>query len=114
MKPADREKEIQAAFERGDTEILGAIYGHNRVTWGGTSKPLDAQFEAYIESAAPEAKQAREALDRVTMSLELAVDTFMTDARKWRQPEAAARGFAQEKDFEKADAAMKAALGMEG
>jgi hypothetical protein len=111
MPQADRDKAIADAFERGDNEVLSSIYGHNRVTWGGTSKPLDRQFQQYIDRNAPDAVKLREAIDKATEGLGFAADSFVSSATKWRDPLTAAKGFAQEKEYEQADAALKAALG---
>jgi hypothetical protein len=113
MPQAERDKAVNAAFERGDVEVLSAIYGRNPVTWGGTTKPLDKQFQLHVEKAAPELVQEREALDKTMEGLTLAVDTFVKSAEKWRDPLTAAKGFAQEKEFEQAEAALRAALGVE-
>lgn len=57
---------------------------------------------------------AREALEQTQQGLELAVDTFVRSAQKWREPAAAERGFQQEADYGKAEAELKAALGVTG
>lgn len=111
MPQEERDKAINAAFERGDVEVLSSIFGRNPVTWGGTTKPLDKQFQLHIEMAAPELVHEREALDKTTEGLTLAVDTFVKSAEKWRDPLTAAKGFAQEKEYEQAEAALRAAMG---
>lgn len=108
MSPKDRDTVIMDAFERGDTELLSSIYGHNRVTWGGTTKPIDQHFNLHIDKAAPEARADREALDKVTEGLNLAVDAFLGAAEKWRDPLTAAKGFQEAEEFAAADAALKA------
>ncbi|MFN3473839.1 MAG: hypothetical protein ACK4ZW_07315 [Blastomonas sp.] len=111
MSQADRDKAIHEAFESGDNEVLSSIYNHNRVTWGGTSKPLDVHFNLYIDKAAPDSVSDREALDKATEGLDLAVGAFLDSAKKWRDPLTASKGFAQEKQYEQAEAALKAAMG---
>lgn len=111
MSQADRDKAIADAFQRGDAEVLASIYGQNRVTWGGSSKPLDQQFKLYIDKAAPDAISNRQAVDKAFEGLTLAVDTFMKSADGWRDPLNAAKGFKQQEEYDKADAALRAALG---
>jgi hypothetical protein len=111
MPQAERDKAVNEAFKRGDVEVLSSIYGRNPVTWGGTTKPLDKQFQLYVETAAPEMVQEKEALDKTMEGLTLAVDTFVASAEKWRDPLTAARGFQQAEEYEAADAALKAFLG---
>ncbi len=114
LSQKERDKAIADAFKRGDAEVLASIYGSNRVTWGGASQPLEAQFEQYIDKAAPEAVRQRDALEQTMQGLEMAVDTFVRSAQKWREPAAAERGFEQEADYGKAEAELKAALGVTG
>jgi hypothetical protein len=111
MTQAKRDQAIHDAFDRNDRELLASIYGQNRVTWGGTSKPLEKQFSLYIETNAPDAAENGEALDKVSEALDLAINTFSSSATEWRDPASAARGFAQQEQYDKADAALKAALG---
>lgn len=106
----DRGKTVADAFERGDAEVLASIYGSNRITWGGSSKPIDALFEQYINDAAPQAVRQREALEQTMQGLELVVDTFVRASQSWRDPNTAARGFQQEADYGKAESDLKAAL----
>lgn len=110
MSQDDRDKAIADAFKRGDTEVLASIYGQNRVTWGGTSKPLDQQFQHFIQKAAPEAQAGREAVSKALEGLELATETFVTSAEAWREPEAAARGYQQLEEYDLAEQALKEAL----
>lgn len=111
MKQSERDKAVSAAFERGDRQVLNAIHGQNPVVWGGTSKPIDQFFSAFIDTQAPEALARREAVNKITEGLNLAADAFTSAAVKWRDPLTAARGFAQEKQYSEAEAALKAALG---
>lgn len=101
---------IDRMGKRGDTEVLASIYGQNRVTWGGTSKPLDQQFQHFIQKAAPEAQAGREAVSKALEGLELATETFVTSAEAWREPEAAARGYQQLEEYDLAEQALKEAL----
>lgn len=111
MPQKDRDKAILDAFGRKDTEVLSAIYRQNAVTWGGTKAPVEEHFKAYIREAAPDAMEKMEAVSKATEGLNLATDTFLRAADKWRDPLTAARGFQQAEEFEAADAALKAALG---
>lgn len=111
MPQAERDKAIADAFERRDNEVLSSIYGQNRLLWGGTSKPLDKQFALYIDTVAPDVRADSEALDKAYEGLSLAVDTFVAAGEKWRDPLTAAKGFAQEKEYEQAEAALRAAMG---
>lgn len=111
MTQAERDKAIAEAFDRGDVEVLSSIYGQNRLLWGGTSKPLERQFALYIDKAAPEVRAESEALDKAYEGISLAVDSFVAAGEKWRDPLTAAKGFAQEKEYAQAEAALKAAMG---
>ena len=111
MSPADRDKAIADAFKNDDREVLASIYGHNRVTWGGTSKPLDGQFDVYVERNSPDARANREAVNKAAEHVNLAFDSFRKSADGWRDPLNAAMGFAQAQEHEQAEAALKAALG---
>ncbi|MEE4537560.1 MAG: hypothetical protein V2J51_03590 [Erythrobacter sp.] len=110
MSQADRDKAIADAFESNDREVLASIYGNNRVTWGGTTNALDSQFEAYVERNSPDARANREAVSKAAEATNLAFDTFAKSANDWRDPLNAAKGYAQQEEFDKADAALKAAL----
>ena len=111
MPQAERDRAVNEAFKRGDVEVLSSIHGRNPVTWGGTTKPLDKQFQLYVETAAPEMVKEKEALEKTFEGLSLAVDAFVQSAEKWRDPLTAAKGFQQAEEFEAAEAALKAFLG---
>lgn len=111
MSAEDREKAIAKAFRENDVEVLASIYRASQVTWGGTKEPVNEMFAHYVDSAAPELVRQRQAVASVTQGLELAAETFIKSANKWRDPIAADRGERQQEEYAQADAALKAALG---
>jgi len=111
MPEKDRDAAIKDAFDRKDASILSAIYRQTPLLWGGSKLPLDEAFKLYVRDAAPDVMRDMEAVAKVTEGLNLATDTFLNSAEKWRDPLTAAKGFAQAEEFDKADAALKSALG---
>lgn len=111
LSASDREKAIATAFRENDVEVLASIYRARPVTWGGTKEPVTEMFAFYIDKASPELVQQRQAIESVSQGVELAAETFIRSAQKWRDPVAAARGEQQRDEFQRADVALKAALG---
>lgn len=110
MNQKDRDKALTDAFERGDVQVLASIRGANPVTWGGSTLPLDQQFDAFIDEVTPELVAQRKAIRDTVQALELATDAFLDAAGKWHDPLAAERGRQQQEEYERADAALKAQL----
>lgn len=110
MSDKERDKAISRAFAENDVEVLASIYRASHVTWGGTREPLTEMFEQYIDSVTPELVVQRQAVSNVAQGLELAAETFIKSANKWRDPLAAERGERQLAEYAQADAALKAAL----
>ena len=90
--------------------MLASIHGQNSIMWGGSTKPLDKLFTLYIEKAAPEPAQRREAVNKAMEGLGLATDSFLSSVGKWRDPNAASRGAEQQQTYETTEAAFVAAL----
>ena len=110
MSEKEREKAITKAFRENDTEVLASIYRASHVTWGGVKEPVAEMFEQFIDSMTPELVQQRQAVSQVAQGLELAAETFIKSANKWRDPLAAERGERQLAEYNQAEAALKAAL----
>ena len=111
MPEKERDAAIKDAFDRKDASILSAIYRQTPLLWGGSKLPLDEAFKLYVREAAPEAMEDMEAVSKVTEGLDLATNAFLKSAEKWRDPLTAEKGFKQAEEFDRADAALKAALG---
>jgi hypothetical protein len=111
MPEKDRDEAIKDAFDRKDASILSAIFRQTPLLWGGSKLPLDEAFKLYVREAAPDVVEEMESVSKVTEGLNLATDTFLKSAEKWRDPLTAAKGFQQAQEFEAAEAALKAALG---
>jgi hypothetical protein len=110
MTPAEREKAVSEAFKNRDTEILASIHGASAVTWGGIKAPIKDVFKAYIDEVSPDWVRQRENLAKVTGALDLAADSFVKSADKWRDQHNAEIGFRQQEEFEKATTAFNSAV----
>jgi hypothetical protein len=110
MKPAEREKAIEAAFEAKDTEVLAAIYKQNPILWGGSTGALDVKFKMHIHDAAPQAMAEMETVSKALASLEMATSAFIEGSNELRQPTLAEEGRKQQEEHERAQAALTAAL----
>lgn len=112
MKPAERDKAIEAAFENKDTEILSAVFQQNPILWGGNSMgALDVRFKLHINEAAPQAMAEMETVSKAMTSLEMATSAFIEASNGMRQPALAERGQQQQEQHDRAQAALNAALG---
>jgi hypothetical protein len=112
MKPAERDKAIEAAFENRDTEVLSAVFQQNPILWGGNSKGgLDVRFKLHINQAAPQAMAEMQTVSKAMTSLEMATSAFIEASNGMRQPALAERGQQQQEQHDRAQAALNAALG---
>lgn len=111
MKPAERDKAIEAAFESKDTEVLSAVFKQNPILWGGSKDALDVKFKMHIHDAAPLAMAEMQTVSKAMTSLEMATGAFIEASNGMRQPALAERGQKQQEQHEEAQAALNAAMG---
>ena len=89
MSEKDRDTAISQAIERGDHEVMAAVYQAHLILIGSTSLPLNALVQMHVQKFAPEEAARVATIDGALEHLNLAVGAFnkSTDAMRDRRRE---------------------------
>ena len=104
LPEAERNGAIVDAAKRGDVDVLLAVKDASPLLTGKIGVPVQTLIREYVERAAPELPALIKDAESAATHFELALDSFMTNTRKLRDPILEARAEEQAKAVAQAEA----------